>query len=73
MDFNLLNSMQQRDQMSALKGLYNTTRPAEYNQSYPFTIFLLWCESKLVQYLLTKNKAFQWTLSEKPVQIQQTD
>ena len=37
MNFNLLES-KQVDQISNQKGLYNATRPAEYNQPYPFTI-----------------------------------
>ena len=34
---------------------------------------LLRCEPKLVQYLLTQNKAFQSTLSRKSGHVQQTD
>ena len=37
MNFNLLES-KQVDQISNQKGLYNATRPAEYNLPYPFTI-----------------------------------
>ena len=41
MNFNLLESKQE-DQISNQKGLYNATRPAEYNQPYPY----LFCDVK---------------------------
>ena len=37
MNFNLLES-KLVDQISNQTGLYNASRPAEYNQPYPFTI-----------------------------------
>ena len=61
-----------RDQMSTFK---NATRPAEHKSSLICLIHLpsaLWCQPNLVQYLLTQNKAFQSTMSEKSSHVQHT-
>ena len=53
----------------SLKGLYNATRPLDMIGLIHLPS-LLWCEAKLVQYLLAQNKAFQATVSEKHGHVQ---
>ena len=59
--------------MSNLKGLYILPPDLQNIIGLIHLPSLLCCEPKLVQYLLTQNKAFQWTVSEKPSHVQHTE
>ena len=69
--------------MSNLKGLYNVTRPAEYNRHYPFTIcdvcdLFTICDpfvmlTKISTVLANPIKSFRSTMSQKLCHVQQTE